>query len=200
MSRTVHQNAVSILAETPFWHYCVNPSNLAFYDFTRGKIVPPAATSLLGLSAKFIVKPEYTGSPNDTKEALDRLERDLHLKIFFSGVEPEEPDKPRSKLRIKSDWRPDIQDVPHFVDTRLERFSKALAKVSSSQGQAQPVAQSRRGFRIPTPSPRSRCRQLQQRFRPLCYRIGQIYPRCFSPPAGQKHLQNSVRSGSIPRS
>jgi len=84
-------------------------------------------TALLGLSTKFIVKPEYTHSPNDTQEALDRLEQDLHLKIFFSGVEPEESDKPRSKLRVKLDWRPDVQDVPHFVDTRLERFSKALA-------------------------------------------------------------------------
>ena len=123
MSRTIHQNAVTQLAATPFWHYCIKPSNLAFYDFTVGKVVPPAATSLLGLSSKFIVKPEQKTSSREMLESMDRLERDVHLKIFFAGVKN---DKPRSKLYVKSDWRPDIQDIPQFIDTRLERFSKAL--------------------------------------------------------------------------
>ena len=124
MSRTVHQNAVTQLAATLFWYYCIKPSNLVFYNFTIGKVVSPAATSLLGLSSKFIVKPEHTASSDEILESMDRLKRDVHLKIFFDGVKN---DKPRSKVYVKSDWRPDIQDIPQFMDTRLERFSKALA-------------------------------------------------------------------------
>jgi len=64
----------------------VKPSNLAFYDFIVGKVVPPAATSLLSLSSKFIVKLEHTIAPGELRAPMDRLERDMHLKIFFAGV------------------------------------------------------------------------------------------------------------------
>ena len=107
--------------------------NLEFYDFTVGKVVPPSATSLLGLSSKFIVKLEYTIVTGELQAPMDRLEQDMHLKIFFAGVKN---DKPRSDLYVKSDWRPDVEDVPHFIDTRLTRFSKAMAKEFSRRNAA----------------------------------------------------------------
>jgi len=65
MDRTVHQNSVSLLAAMPYWQYYIEPSNLVFYDFTVGKVVLPAATSLFGLSSKFIVKPNHTAAPDN---------------------------------------------------------------------------------------------------------------------------------------
>ena len=86
--------------------------------------MPPAVASLLGLNLKFIPKPDYTTSTREIWEGLDRLERDLHLKIFFAGGE----DKERSKLYVpNSEWRPDIEDIPRWLDNKWARFAKSIA-------------------------------------------------------------------------
>ena len=76
--------------------------------------MPPATSSLLGLNLKFIPKPNYTTSTREIWEALDRLERDLHIKIFFAGSE----DNEQPPLYVpNSEWRPDIEDIPHWLET-----------------------------------------------------------------------------------
>jgi len=123
LSKTVLQNATQVLEETPWWYYSTKPANLKFHDLTINKIMPPAVSSLLGQNLKFIPTPSYTTGGKEMLESLDRLERDLHLKIYFSGSED---DLPMTKLYVKSDWRPQVEDIPHWIDTRHARFAKAI--------------------------------------------------------------------------
>lgn len=75
--------------------------------------------------------PKFTTGADELIDSLDRLERDVHRKIFFSGSD--ERFKRKSKLFVPSDWRPDPQDVPHFIFTRFERFRKAMARLFRRQ-------------------------------------------------------------------
>ena len=117
-----------LIREMPWWYYTTRPTNLAFHDLTLGKVMPQATASLLGLNLKFIPKPEHTTSSLDLLKTTERLERDLHRKIYFAGAEEkkEDQDKEKSKLYLPSDWRPDSLQVPRFIDDRIAKFAKAL--------------------------------------------------------------------------
>jgi hypothetical protein len=79
--------------------------NTAFHDLTEGKSLPLTATSLLGLSLKFIPTLHYAPLTSDIAPSLDQIERDIGLKTFFAGQDQggEIP-----KLRAKSSWRPPL--------------------------------------------------------------------------------------------
>jgi len=91
------------MGDTSPGYYFLKAMNTAFHDLTRGKPLPPATTSLLGLSLKFIPIPRYAPSATDLAPSFDRIERDIGLKIFFAGRDQE---KEIPKLRAKSLWRP----------------------------------------------------------------------------------------------
>ena len=82
-----------------------------------------AISSLLGLNLKFVVKPHYTTSHSVVNEGLDRLEREMHLKVFF-GENTLDREKP--PLYVSSGWRPNCSDIPQWVNDRLARFFKAI--------------------------------------------------------------------------
>ena len=103
---------------------------MAFHNLTPRKITPKAAKSLLGLGSKFIVTPATT--TGDISSTIDRLDRDMRLKIFFAdGMDDDTTfaaadlnsnSHSRSKLYVKSDWTPSITDVPYWVCQRMSRF------------------------------------------------------------------------------
>ena len=57
---------------------------------------------------------------------MDRLERNLHLKIYFGDSEMDEKD---TSLIIPSEWRPKPQDIPQWIDTRMAKFNMALKAI-----------------------------------------------------------------------
>ena len=85
--------------------YFTEVKNLTFHDLTTGNILPKSSNLLLGLGLKFIPTPKGT-TPDDIDKTLSRFERDIDLKIFFSGAPKDESYDPLSKaLRINSIWR-----------------------------------------------------------------------------------------------
>lgn len=94
--------------------------------------MPPATSSLLGLGLKFIPKLKKTTAFRELQPMMERLERDMHRKIYFSGGDSEMEER-KSKLYVPSDWRPELEDVPHFIDSRLARFKKALGREFKSR-------------------------------------------------------------------
>jgi hypothetical protein len=100
------------------------PTNMAFHDLTSGKIAPRTAKNLLGLGGKFIVTPHRTNGEGELFASTDRLERDFHLKVYFAGAGPQDQDREvrKTKLFVKSEWRPEDGDIPYWVDTRLSKF------------------------------------------------------------------------------
>ena len=101
--------------------YFLKVMNTAFHDLTRGKLLPPSTTSLLGLSLKFIPTPRYAPSATNVAPSFDRIERDIGLKTFFAGHDQE---KEIPKFQAKSHWRPPLP--PRQVDYRVNNFLKGL--------------------------------------------------------------------------
>jgi hypothetical protein len=79
------QNAQEIMGNTSPRCYFLKAMNTAFHDLTEGKSLPLTATSLLGLSLKFIPTPRYAPSAMDIAPSLDQIEWDIGLKTFFAG-------------------------------------------------------------------------------------------------------------------
>ena len=106
-------------------------SNLAFHDLTPGKIAPQAAKSLLGSGSKFICTPAKT--TGDISASIDRMDRDMRLRVFFA-IDVDDDDlfactdngsdqnSHKSKLYVKSDWTPSVNEVPNWVCQRLSKF------------------------------------------------------------------------------
>ena len=122
----MYRNAVEMMGETPWWYYYQRASNLHFHDLTIGRIMPPATSSLLGLSLKFIPKPTFTTSALDMEDNYNRFERNVHLKVFFAG-DDEDPKENDTKLIVPSIWRPPGTEIPLWVDARLSRFFSRLS-------------------------------------------------------------------------
>jgi hypothetical protein len=98
--------------------------NTAFHDLMEGKLLPPTATSLLGLSLKFIPTPHYAPLAMDIAPSLDQFEQDVGLKTFFAGRDQggEIP-----KLHAKSSWRPPLP--PRLIDYWVNSFLQGLKKL-----------------------------------------------------------------------
>ena len=121
LTLSIHKNAREVMGGTSPGCYFLKAMNTAFHDLTEGKSLPLTASSLLGLSLKFIPTPRYAPSTTDIAPSLDRIERDIGLKTFFAGREQE---KEIPKLRAKSTWRPPLP--PRQVDYRMNSFLKGL--------------------------------------------------------------------------
>ena len=111
------------------WYYFARPTNLAFHDLTPGKVMPPAAKSLLGLSMKFIPTPRYTS--HHMMPTLDRFERDLTVKAFWVGDESlsslgGETEAP--KLYVRSKWTPPPWEIPKEITKRMKPFRRAITQ------------------------------------------------------------------------
>jgi hypothetical protein len=112
---------------------------MAFHDLTPNQSAPPAAKSLLGLGSKFIPVPSRTTAQLHT--SFDRLERDFNLRVYLAQDVDESigdlVDLDRSKLRVKSKWKPSAGDVPNWCAQRLSRFFVQVQRLFKQQ-KAQP--------------------------------------------------------------
>ena len=131
LSRSFFRNACELMARMSVWYYFARPTNLAFHDLTQGKIVPPAARSLLGMSLKFIPTPPLTGLPKDLNNSLDRFERDMQIKSFFAGSEDGllASTSTMPKLYIRSKWTPPPWEIPRAVTTRSAFFRARIKQL-----------------------------------------------------------------------
>jgi hypothetical protein len=104
--------------------YFLKAMNMAFHDLTEGKLLPPTATSLLGLSLKFIPTPRYAPSVTDVAPPLDQIEWDIKLKTFFTGRDQggKIPD-----LCAKSSWR--LPLPPRPINYQVNSFLQGLKKL-----------------------------------------------------------------------
>ena len=116
-----HKNAQEVIGSTSPGCYFLKAINTAFHDLTRGKSLPAATRSLLGLSLKSIPTPCYAPSATDVAPFFDRIERDIGLRTFFAGRDQE---KEIPKLRANSTWRPPLP--PRQVDYCINNFLKGL--------------------------------------------------------------------------
>ena len=117
LSSLIHHNTIRVLRGTSPGYYFNSPSNLAFHDLTSGKSLPPATSTVMGLSTKFIPTPRFTTSRVTAMESFERFERDLNLKVFFAGDDLVELS--RTKLYVKSIFRPQLP--PLKIDSHLQK-------------------------------------------------------------------------------
>ena len=83
---STHLNARHVLGETPTGVYFAHFTNKQFHDFTTKKIIPAAASTVLGFGMKFIPVPKKSIRQDDVDECIRRFERDFFLKVFFQKV------------------------------------------------------------------------------------------------------------------
>ena len=102
--------------------YFPHPVNSSCHDLTEDRSLPPAAKKVLGLGGKFIITPPHTTARCLILEKLERLGRDVSLKVFFAGEEC--PTLNGSKLFLKSPWMP--PPPPLNIDSRLNDFYREL--------------------------------------------------------------------------
>ena len=92
--------------------YFYHLTNKTFHDLTDRRLLPTAATSILGMGMKFIPTPQWTPHPDVVNESIDWFECNLGLKVFFAG--DEDITRTPEKLRVKSTWRAPLP--PRRVD------------------------------------------------------------------------------------
>ena len=101
--------------------YFSRPHNLAFHNLTKGKVVHPAASQVLGLSLKFIPTPTYNSSWDIFDQAWSHFEYNAHLQIHFVGTESNfQP----TQLYLKSTYRAPLP--PPKIDHCLCSLEAAL--------------------------------------------------------------------------
>ncbi len=124
LALSIHKNAQEVMGNTSPGCYFLKAMNKAFHDLTEGKSLLPIATSLLGLSPKFIPTPRYAPLAMDIAPSLDQIEWDIGLKTFFAGCDQggEIP-----KLHAKSSWRPPLPPRP--IDYQVNSFLQGLKKL-----------------------------------------------------------------------
>ena len=129
---TPFRNASRLIANNPINTPILPfPSNLSFHDLTPDKSIPPQAKYLLGLGSKFIPTPSTTNGR--LTNSLDRIARDLKLRVYFACDDSDDEDErdpaSRSKLYLKSKWTPKDSQLPSWVNGRLDRFASALSTI-----------------------------------------------------------------------
>ena len=106
---STHLNARHVLGETPTGVYFAHFTNKQFHNHTTKKIIPAAASTVLGFGLKFIPVPKKSICQDDVDEAIKRFDRDFYLKVFFANDDytSKKDKEPIKKLRINSKWTPD---------------------------------------------------------------------------------------------
>ena len=122
---SVHINARRLLGDTPPSLYFSHAINSACHDITEAKNLPYAAQQVLGLGGKFIITPPFTTARCHIFDKLERLDRDVALKVHFAGQVG--GDLGGSKLFVKSTWIPPVPGLE--IDGRLSSFNGELLKL-----------------------------------------------------------------------
>jgi hypothetical protein len=82
---STHLNAHHVLGKTPTGVYFAHFTNKQFHDFTTKKIIPAAASTVLGFGLKFIPVPKKSIHQDDVNVAIKRFNQDFYLKVFFAN-------------------------------------------------------------------------------------------------------------------
>ena len=127
LTSSYHSEAQRVMGDTLPGFYFKSPKNLAFHDLTTGRSLPPATEIVMGLGTKFIPVPASPTSRKKSIEAFERLEREVHRKVFFSGSPSDFDLASKSKLYVKSTWIPPLP--PPIVNTRLYQFQIILRRL-----------------------------------------------------------------------
>jgi len=122
---TVHMNARRVLANTHPTDYFPQVTKLTFHNLTQNNELPCTTNQLLGLGLKFIPTPVTNITPSALEKTLARFERDIGLKVFFSGSEEDSSYDP-SSLRGSSSWRAPLP--PRELDNRICRFQQEIER------------------------------------------------------------------------
>lgn len=123
---SVHMNARRALGQMHPHDYFSPITKLAFHDLTENNELPPETNLLLGLGLKFIPTPPINITQNELDHTFSRFERDIGLRVYFSGDDSED-DYNSSELRNKSSWRAPLP--PSEIDTRINTFQRELEKI-----------------------------------------------------------------------
>ena len=106
--RSAKQNALLILTTMEKWFYLFRPTNLAFHDFTIGKVAPKELQSLLGLGVNFC--PTHIHPTLNIDKSMERFKRYLRIWSVFAGSEDLIP-LANPKIYIRSKWKPPAWDI-----------------------------------------------------------------------------------------
>jgi len=122
----IHRNAQHLLGETHPVNYFQPVRKLAFHDLTSNQKLPLASNQLLGLGLKFIPTPRVNITSSDIERSLARFERDIGLRVFFSGDDSSETYEPNA-LRGTSTWRAPLP--PREIDNRIQSFTQDIERI-----------------------------------------------------------------------
>jgi hypothetical protein len=104
------RNAINARLNTNLRQQNNKPHNSTLHDLTAQQLVPTLAKNILGLGMHFIPTPPTTTT--DISANMARLERNIHLKVFFTHHDTESTDDTMPKLYVKSNWKPLPIDIP----------------------------------------------------------------------------------------
>ena len=116
-----------MLGETPTGVYFAHFTNKKFHDHTTKKIIPAAASTILGFGLKFIPIPKKSIRQDDINAAIKRFDRDFFLKVHFAdNAYTSDDEETTPKLRVNSIWMP--EQPPYKITQRIGNFESALEK------------------------------------------------------------------------
>ena len=107
--------------------YFAQVNKLAFHDLTENGELPIAANQLLGLGLKYIPTPRINITQEDVDRSLTRFERDMGLRVFFSGDDNDDNSYDPSTLRSSSKWRAPLP--PREIDNRICNFQHEIERI-----------------------------------------------------------------------
>ena len=120
---SANQNALIILTTMEKWFYIYQSTNLAFHNFTIGKVAPKALQSLLGLGVDFCPTPLLSTLNIDKR--MERFEREMHICSIFAGSEDIIP-LANPTIYVRSKYKPPAWYIYLALKRRLQTFRKAL--------------------------------------------------------------------------
>ena len=120
MQLTVNRNAKLQLLAMPDWLYFSRPTNIAFHNLTN-KSIPVHLRSLLGLGLNYCLRQPSLLGPQTL--VCHHFWRDLYTQMIFAGQTSEVP-----SLYARSDWEPDLSQVPLELQARTNFFLQDVTK------------------------------------------------------------------------
>ncbi len=107
--------------------YFAHFTNKQFHDHTTKKIIPAAASTVLGFSLKFIPIRKESIRQDDIYKAIKWFERVYYLKAFFANSNnTSDNEEPIKKLRVTSKWMPD--QPPVKITQQCGNFEGAIQR------------------------------------------------------------------------
>jgi hypothetical protein len=118
-------NAITILRNTPPNNYFGTTKNLTFHNLNTKNQLPLDAHLLLGLGLKYIATPKINIATSQLNTSLDRLDRDIGLKVFFSGTDNDDDTyNTHPDIRVKYIWRAPL--LQQEIKSCLSRFKDSI--------------------------------------------------------------------------